>query len=102
MKKLRANAILIISLLFSVEFVLSPSANAQELSTLIQSAHFTPTDKPQSSISQRQAESFLNAFLFSDRGSRILSNYKEPQATRGAKGISIYQNVSPGVTLVVT
>jgi S1-C subfamily serine protease len=40
--------------------------------------------------------------LFFDRGSRLLSNYKEPQATRGAKGISIFRDVSPAVTLVVT
>jgi len=100
--KLRANTTSLISLLFSVAFVLSPSADAQELSTLIESAHFTPTDKPQPAISQRQSESFLNAFLFFDRGSRILSNYREPQATRGTKGISIYRDVSPAVTLVVT
>ena len=100
--KLRANATSLLSLLFSLAFGLSPSANAQELSTLIQSAHFTPTDKPQSAISQKQSEFFLNAFLFFDRGSHILSNYREPQATRGSKGISIYRDVSPAVTLVVT
>jgi S1-C subfamily serine protease len=53
-------------------------------------------------ISPAQSDSTLNAFLFFDRGSRLLSNYREPQATRGAKGISIFREVSPAVTLVVT
>lgn len=100
MGKLVETATSILALVFcGFAFVLS--ADAQDLGALIQNAHFSPATV-HAVISEQQSESLLNAFLYFDRGSRILQNYREPLPTRGAKGISIFQNVSPAVTLVIT
>jgi S1-C subfamily serine protease len=102
MKILRSNATSLVLLIFGIAGAFSSHLCAQDLSALIQSANFGAMQKSRPPISLAQSESTLNAFLFFDRGSRILSNYREPQATRGAKGISIFREVSPAVTLVVT
>ncbi len=91
----------VLCLLASGSAVLSSQMAAQELSELIQDAKFSAAPKSQASPIT-EPESTLNAFLFFDRGARILSNYREPQLTRGAKGVSIFRQVSPAVTLVVT
>ena len=101
MKILRSNATSLM-LLICIGWALSSRLFAQDLSTLIKNANFSAIQKQQSPISLAESQSFLNAFLFFDRGSRLLSNYREPQVTRGAKGISIFRDVSPAVTLVVT
>jgi len=103
MRFLRLNtARFVFCLLVLGSAVLSSQMTAQELSQLIQDAKFSAAPKSQYASPITEPESTLNAFLFFDRGARILSNYREPQLTRGAKGVSIFRQVSPAVTLVVT
>ena len=82
--------------------VLSSRLSAQDLSDLIEKAKFSTAANSQFTSPIADPQSAVNAFLFFNRGARILSNYREPQLTRGAKGVSIFREVSPAVTLVVT
>jgi len=102
MCKLHARVLSIVLPLMCGILISSLSASAQDISALIPSAQFTRADKPSSIISHAQPDSFLMPFLAFDRGSRILASYKEPVLTRGAKGISIFRDLAPAVTLVVT
>ena len=103
MRFLRLNAArFVLCLLAAGGSVLSFRLSAQDLSELIQNAKFSAAPKSQYASPITEPESTLNAFLFFDRGARILSTYREPQLTRGARGISIFREVSPAVTLVVT
>jgi S1-C subfamily serine protease len=102
MCKLRVESVATTLILLGIVFASPLPATSQDISTLISSAQFTLSDKPPSAISYAQAESFLTSFLAFDRGSRVLADYKEPVLTRGAKGISIFRDLAPSVTLVVT
>ena len=98
MRTLRVEGVAVVLILFGCFL----SASAQDISTFIPGAQFTRADRPPLAISRAQAESFLRMFVAFDRGSRVLADYKEPELTRGAKGISIFRGLAPSVTLVVT
>jgi hypothetical protein len=95
MPVLPSNTITFVTILFSLIWLPSSKLCAQDLSTLIQGAHFGAVNKPQTAFSQEQSESLLKAFLFFDRGSQLLSTYKEPQVTRGAKGPQFFETCRP-------
>ena len=98
MRTLRVEGVAVVLIVFGCFL----SASAQDISTFIPGAQFTRADRPPLAISRAQAESFLRMFVAFDRGSRVLADYKEPELTRGAKGISIFRGLAPSVTLVVT
>jgi hypothetical protein len=102
LKTFCSSTALLVSLFCGITCIFSSSISGQDLPTLVQTAHFSAAQKPKSTVSLAQSELSLNAFLFFDRGLKLLSTYKEPQLIRGAKGVSIFRDVSPAVTLVVT
>jgi S1-C subfamily serine protease len=100
MKANRINTLWLFSI--SIAWVLPSQSHAQDLLSLIQRANFNATQSSHAPISLAESQLALDSFRYFDRGTRILANYKEFQATRGAKGIAIFRDVSPAVTLVVT
>ncbi len=63
MKEFRAN-VTSLAMLPILVLLSSSHVSAQDLPSLIQGARFVASDKSQSAFSQKQAESYLDAFVF--------------------------------------